>query len=78
MGVQARQLLSTVTVNPTPTVNSITNATYCNGAAAAAINFSKVRQREDQLLTTGPVRSNVGLRTQRYRKYPGLLSHQCH
>ena len=30
----------TVTVNPTPTVNSIANATYCNGAAAAAINFS--------------------------------------
>ena len=30
----------TVTVNPTPSVNPIANATYCNGAAAAAINFS--------------------------------------
>ncbi|MEI6579166.1 MAG: hypothetical protein WCN92_06830, partial [Eubacteriales bacterium] len=30
----------TVTVNPTPAVNNIANATYCNGAAAAAINFT--------------------------------------
>ena len=30
----------TVTVNPTPTVNAIANATYCGGAAGAAINFS--------------------------------------
>jgi len=28
-----------VTVNPTPTVNTITNTTYCSGASASAINF---------------------------------------
>ena len=30
----------TVTVNPTPTANTISNATFCNGAAGAAIGFS--------------------------------------
>ncbi|RDV13120.1 T9SS C-terminal target domain-containing protein [Pontibacter diazotrophicus] len=29
----------TITVNPTPTVNAIANATYCNGADGAAISF---------------------------------------
>ncbi len=30
----------TITVNPTPTVNAVSNQTVCNGANTAAINFS--------------------------------------
>lgn len=30
----------TITINPRPTVNTVSNVTYCNGAAGSAINFS--------------------------------------
>ncbi|GAC1422602.1 MAG: hypothetical protein NVSMB67_19620 [Flavisolibacter sp.] len=32
--------MSTVSINPVPSVNALTNAIYCSGSAAAAINFS--------------------------------------
>ena len=52
-----------MTVNPTPTVNSIANATYCNGAAAAAINFTSQKPREDPITYTWTSTLNVGFGT---------------
>ena len=67
----------TTTVNPTPTVNSIANATYCNGAAAAAINSTSRNHRRIHYLQLGQF-VQCRFWTQRYRKHPGLYGNQCH
>ena len=38
-GCTSASTTASVIVNPVATVNAVTNATYCNGAAATAINF---------------------------------------